>query len=152
MAKIAFVSNFFLVLFIFAVGCSTTTQKEGYYLESFDLSEINIGKDTKSSISAKCGEPSTSSIFSDKEIAERWYYISRVLTESPAGKKTISNQVICFTFDKQGILKGKEIFLGENAPKIFPKKTKEDGYKTTVWKDTLKNIGKFGQSDLNKTK
>jgi hypothetical protein len=75
-----------------------------------------------------------------------------MIEESAKGKRTLENRIVVIVFDSNGIVCGKEILLGENRIHINPHKTAENGYKTTILKEALSNIGKFGQGDLYKYK
>ncbi len=55
-----------------AAGCGATVNKRGYLPDPGKSQAIRVGVDTKSSLEANLGSPSTTSTFSDN----RWYYIS----------------------------------------------------------------------------
>jgi outer membrane protein assembly factor BamE (lipoprotein component of BamABCDE complex) len=120
-------------------------EHKGCYVQSFDLSKIKERVDTKKTIREKFGVPSTTSVFNKD--AEKWYYVHRVISESPAGKKKpVQHKSIFITFDKKGVVQGKGTISGENEVDICKETTKEQGYKTTFLKETFGNIGKFSQS------
>jgi outer membrane protein assembly factor BamE (lipoprotein component of BamABCDE complex) len=139
---------YFLIPSIFYVllcGCSNIIEQKGCFIQAFDLSEVKENVDTKETVENKYGMPSTTSIFQDD--SERWYYIYRVISDSPTkGKKSILHKSVIITFNKNGIVKKKEIISGENEMEICKEVTKEKGYKTTFLKESFRNIGKFSQS------
>lgn len=115
-------------------------------LQAFDLDEVEVGKDTKETVLKRFGQPSTTSIFSKGTMAERWYYTQRILSESPlGGKKPVMHHSLMIAFDAKGVVCDKASILGEQSVPVTSKTTKESGYKTTLLKETFRNIGRFGQ-------
>ncbi|MDR0632613.1 MAG: outer membrane protein assembly factor BamE [Holosporales bacterium] len=118
---------------------------KGCYVQSFDLLKVKEHVDTKETIREKFGIPSTTSVFNKG--VERWYYVHRIISESPArGRKSVLHQSIFITFDKRGVVQEKGTISGENEVDICKDVTKDAGYKTTFLRETFGNIGKFSQS------
>lgn len=113
---------------------------------SFDLTEIKIGKDTKTTILEKYGPPSTKSLFPGENGAERWYYTHRRLTETTLkGRHSALHQTIEFVFNRTGVVVQIKTISGEKEIRVQSKYTKEKGYKTSLFKELFGNIGKFDQ-------
>lgn len=130
-------------------SCTTSYENKGCYLQSFDLSNIKVGVDNCSTIHEKYGPPSTTAIF--KTNGQRWYYVHRLLSETPIiGKKPIIHKSIVITFDAKGVVNKIEEIYGEHNIKASKLKTAEDGYKTSFLKETFSNIGKFGSINMSK--
>jgi outer membrane protein assembly factor BamE (lipoprotein component of BamABCDE complex) len=130
-------------------GCTLSVSQQGSLLQSVDIQEIAIGVDTEQTIAERYGQPNVRSAFPDKSGVSRWYYIQRIVKETPLrGKVTHANISLVIAFNRQGIVVDKKLIKGEN--KLPPTKyvTKENGYKTTFIHDMFANIGKFGQSKI----
>lgn len=125
----------------------TSVQQQGQSLQAVDVSEIKPGVDTKASVVARYGRPSTISLFPGSAHTERWYYTHRILTESPVkGRKAIVHRSLVIVFDASGKVVRCDAIVGERSVPVKSKTTKEQGYETNFLKETFRNIGKFGQS------
>lgn len=127
-------------------GCMRVVSEHGYTVHSTALSDIHVGKDTKTSIEKRFGTPSTTSIFHTNQ-EESWYYIYRTVVETPfSGKRSLSHRSIMITFNSKGVVTECKQIEGEAAVAFLRNTTREKGYSTNIWKETFRNIGKFGQS------
>jgi outer membrane protein assembly factor BamE (lipoprotein component of BamABCDE complex) len=131
-------------------GCSVSIQHQGSMLRTFELEEIKIGQDSKDSIFERYGPPSVASVLPDKNNVTRWYYIHRIVADSPVrGKNTVQNMSLMVAFDALGKVIDRQFVFGESSIPISSKKTSEPGYKTSFLHEAFANIGRFGQSTPN---
>jgi outer membrane protein assembly factor BamE (lipoprotein component of BamABCDE complex) len=125
-------------------------QQQGSYLQTFDLADIKVGVDTKETIATRYGQPNVTSVFPDKNNIVRWYYVQRIVSESPVrGRRTSVNMSIMVAFNERGAVTDRKIISGETKLPITSKTTPEQGYNTTFIHETFANIGKFGQTQIS---
>jgi outer membrane protein assembly factor BamE (lipoprotein component of BamABCDE complex) len=125
--------------------------QQGSILKMISEENIKIGVDTKDSIMKRCGPPNIISALPDANGAIRWYYVQRIVSESPVrGQHGIMNASVMITFDPRGTVVDKQYIVGESKVPISSRKTKEPGYKTSFLHEAFANIGRFGQTKVDK--
>jgi outer membrane protein assembly factor BamE (lipoprotein component of BamABCDE complex) len=78
-------------------ACSPVTARQGFQVQDNQPRDIKVGADTKSTVLAKLGSPSTVSTFQPNV----WYYISQVAETYTYHKPKVSSRdVVVITFDK----------------------------------------------------
>jgi outer membrane protein assembly factor BamE (lipoprotein component of BamABCDE complex) len=84
-------------------GCTPVISQRGYLPDPANESAIKVGKDTKTTVQARLGYPSTQATFG----GNAWYYISstekRVAFFEP---RVISRSILALYFDKNGKVDG----------------------------------------------
>jgi outer membrane protein assembly factor BamE (lipoprotein component of BamABCDE complex) len=84
---------------VFAAGCTPVISQRGYLPDPVNEAAIKQDKDTKTTVQARLGYPSTQATFG----GDAWYYISS--TEKQVAffhPRVISRSILAVYFDKQG--------------------------------------------------
>jgi outer membrane protein assembly factor BamE (lipoprotein component of BamABCDE complex) len=92
-----------LALFLVGVvaSCSAVYRNHGYVPTEQDLAQVEVGKDTRETVSEKIGRPSTSGLLNDVG----WFYVqSRYKLVGPREPKEIDRQVLAVTFTEAGVV------------------------------------------------
>ncbi|HEX3674344.1 MAG TPA: outer membrane protein assembly factor BamE [Rhizomicrobium sp.] len=88
---------------ILLIGCTPVVSQRGYLADPVGEASIKVGTDTKTTIQARLGDPSTSATFN----GDTWYYISsterQVAFFDPI---VLKRAVMAITFDKDGKVAG----------------------------------------------
>ncbi|MDR1208633.1 MAG: hypothetical protein LBJ89_04765 [Holosporales bacterium] len=131
-------------------GCTVSMHQQGSILTKISKEDIKIGVDTKDSVMKRCGPPNITSVQPDANGIIRWYYIQRVVSESPVrGQHGAMNAGVMIAFDTRGIVVDKQLIAGESKVPFYSKKTREPGYKTSFLHEAFANIGRFGQAKVD---
>jgi len=84
---------------VLAAGCSPVITQRGYLQDQDAVSSIDVGKDTKTSIQKRLGDPSTEATFNE----DGWYYISSTEKQVAFFTPTVLNRsILAVYFDKEG--------------------------------------------------
>ncbi|MDR0631086.1 MAG: outer membrane protein assembly factor BamE [Holosporales bacterium] len=128
-------------------ACTVAVQQQGSVIKRITEEDIKPGVDTKESVQKRCGPPNAVSALPDAAGTIRWYYIHRIVSASPVrGQRGLMNAVVMIVFDKNGIVTDRQLFAGESKMPFTSKRTREPGFKSTLWHEAFANIGRFGQS------
>ena len=88
-------------------GCSQIIDTHGYAPTDGDLSEVEVGRDTRSTVEAIIGRPSATGLLDDRG----WYYVKSEFRQFGWREpKEISREVVAVSFDDQGIVENVERF------------------------------------------
>jgi outer membrane protein assembly factor BamE (lipoprotein component of BamABCDE complex) len=88
-----------LGLALICAACTPIENQRGYLPDPQVVQSISVGKDTKTSVSDRLGNPSTSATF-DNDV---WYYISSREEQMAFFSPVVqSRDVLAIEFDKQG--------------------------------------------------
>lgn len=88
-------------------ACTPIYQRNGYVPETADLDRIEVGKDTRETVAAIVGRPSTAGLLNDVG----WFYVqSKWRTIGPLAPVEMDRQVVAITFDKSGKVENVERF------------------------------------------
>ncbi len=88
-------------------ACAPIYQKHGYVPEDADLARIEVGVDTRDTVAAIVGRPSTSGLLNDVG----WFYVaSRWKTTGALPPVEEDRQVVAITFAKSGKVENVERF------------------------------------------
>ena len=92
------------------ISCTTNIKNHGYIPSKSDLETLEIGKDTKQSVSKKIGFPATAGL-------EGAYYYVRSTFNAPGFKSAqlIDRKVVVLSFDQRSKLKNIETFNVDNG-------------------------------------
>ncbi len=84
-------------------GCTPVISKRGYLPDPVAEASITVGKDTKTTIQQKLGDPSTRATFG----GEDWYYITSVQKKVAFfDADVIKRNILAVQFDKSGHVAG----------------------------------------------
>lgn len=128
-------------------GCATLYRNHGYVPDEQELETLVVGKDTRETIAAKVGRPSTSGLLNDTG----WYYVqSRWESRGALPPKEIDRQVVALTFGENGVLENVERF-GLERGQIVPlsRRVTESSVKGVgVLRQLFSNFGRFNAGSL----
>ncbi len=89
------------------VACSPVFQNHGYVPNEDDLSQIEVGKDTRETLAPLIGRPTAATLLNDTG----WYYVqSRWKHSGARPPKEIDRQVVAVTFTDEGVVENVERF------------------------------------------
>ena len=96
-----------LLAFATFVACSPVFSYHGYAPTDDELSEIEVGLDTRATVTSIIGKPGTSGILADSG----WYYVRSEFEHAPvAGPRELDRQVVAISFDEDGVVTNIERF------------------------------------------
>lgn len=95
------------LLFALTAACAAQYQSHGYIPNDEELALIEIGRDTRETVAATVGRPSTAGLLNDVG----WYYVqSRYRLVGGRAPEEIDRQVVAITFTAQGLVENVERF------------------------------------------
>lgn len=96
-----------LALCMAAAGCAATFRNHGYVPEESDLRALAVGVDTRETVEAAVGRPTTGGVLGD----DAWYYVrSRVRDFAWRAPETISRELVAVSFSEAGTVANIERF------------------------------------------
>ncbi len=100
------ITMFGLVLLL-AAGCSAVYRNHGYVPADTELALIEVGVDTRDTVAATVGRPSTSGLLNDVG----WYYVqSRWKHAGALPPREEERQIVAITFTEAGMVENVERF------------------------------------------
>jgi len=123
------------------IGCAATFSNHGYAPSPKDLSAIKVGTDTRASVEAAIGRPSSTGMLK----SGGWYYLSsRVKHYAYRKDQMIDRQLVAVTFRKDGRVKNIERFsLADGRVIALNRRVTESGIKgRTFLRQLLSSIGR----------
>lgn len=95
------------LMMVIIAACSPIYRNHGYVPNEDELSQIEVGKDTRETLAPLIGRPSAAALLND----EGWYYVqSRWKHSGARPPKEIDRQVVAITFDEEGVVENVERF------------------------------------------
>lgn len=100
------------LLAVAIAGCSPVYRNHGYIPSDEELSLIEVGKDTRDTVAATLGRPSSQGLLNDVG----WFYVqSRWKHYGALAPQEIDRQVVAITFTEDGVVQNVERFGLENG-------------------------------------
>lgn len=97
-------------------ACSTLTRNHGYVPTEADLATVEVGVDTRETVTEKVGRPSASGLLNDVG----WFYVqSRWEYRGAFEPREVDRQVVSITFSENGTVSNIERF-GLERGKVVP--------------------------------
>lgn len=128
---------------LLAAACSPLQHTQGYTPRAEELESIVVGADTRQTVQAKLGRPSTLGSFDD----DAWYYIS-IKTEQLAfyAPQVIDQTVVAIGFDETGAVSDVGRYGVEDGQVIdlVTRTTPTGGRRLTIIQQIFQNLGRFG--------
>jgi outer membrane protein assembly factor BamE (lipoprotein component of BamABCDE complex) len=88
-------------------ACSPIYSNHGYVPDAQELSQIQVGKDTRDTVRAKIGDPTTAGLMKPAE----WFYVQSWFKTVAAGpSRETKREVVAISFDKAGRVSNVERF------------------------------------------
>ncbi len=92
---------------VFLASCAAVYQNHGYVPTDEELALIEVGKDTRETVEATLGRPSSQGLLNDVG----WFYVqSRWKNFGAMQPKEIDRQVVSITFTEDGVVENIERF------------------------------------------
>lgn len=130
-----------------AAGCSATFSDHGYVPSDADLSLVIVGVDTKETVAALVGQPSSAGILADSG----YYYVSsRRRDFGVRQNEVIDREVVAISFDAAGRVANIERF-GLERGRIVPlsrRVTETNVRGTGFLRQLFGNLGNFNPADV----
>jgi outer membrane protein assembly factor BamE (lipoprotein component of BamABCDE complex) len=128
-------------------ACTPLYRNHGYLPTETELAAINVGTDTRESVTAAIGAPSVNGVLNDSG----FYYIeSRFRHLGPFAPQEIERQVLAISFDAAGVVTNIERFGLEDGRVItLSRRVTDDNVRdTTFIRQLLGNLGNFDPTAL----
>lgn len=125
-----------------AAGCTTLVQHHGYAPDDAELARISVGQDTRDTVAAAIGRPSSSGVLSDGG----WYYVgSRWERFGPRLPREVEREVVAISFDPAGRVSNIERFGLDDGEVVALSRRVTDSQidGTTLLQQLLRNVGRF---------
>jgi outer membrane protein assembly factor BamE (lipoprotein component of BamABCDE complex) len=142
-----FKSGLSAALIILLAACSPIMQKHGYLPEPQDVDRLIVGQDTRDSVAALIGRPSTSGLLNDVG----WFYVeSRWQQKGMSERVEVDRQVLAVTFNEAGTVENIERFGLEKGQLVALSRrvTKENIASAGILRRLFGNIGSIGAGNL----
>ena len=96
-----------LALVLGLAACSSTFRNHGYVPSESELSAVEVGRDTRDTLTEKVGRPAAGGVVSE----DVWYYVqSRIENYAYRAPDVIERQVLAVSFSSNGRVKNIERF------------------------------------------
>ena len=144
---LARLAGFALVLVTSLAACAAVYRNHGYVPAEEELALVEVGKDTRETVSQKIGRPSTSGVLNDTG----WFYVqSRYKLVGPREPKEIDRQVLAVTFTEAGVVENIARYGLEDGRVVeISRRVTEPNVKgLSVIQQILGNFGRLQAGDL----
>ncbi len=93
------------LVLVVLVACTTQFRNHGYVPPEDDLALLEVGRDTRETVAATIGRPSTAGLLNDVG----WFYVqSRYKLVGGMAPEEIDRQVVAITFTMEGVVENIE--------------------------------------------
>ena len=123
-------------------ACSATIRNHGYIPPEEALNAVIVGVDTRDSLEASIGKPSTSGVLRDSS----WFYIGSQVRHFAARKpEEINREVVAVRFDETGTVTNVERFgLERGQVVVLSRRVTETTIRdVTFIRQIIRNFGNF---------
>ena len=123
-----------------AAACTPVVRRHGYVPEDTPLSEIQPSVDSKSSVLARYGNPSTSGVFDQ----ETWYYVTNVREQlGYLRPESSARTIVAVRFDPTGTVSAVDTYSLDDARNVnlVDRTTPTRGRELSVLEQLLGNVG-----------
>ena len=131
-----------LTLVVGVAGCAPQFNNYGYVPPEEDLELIEVGSDTRESVTEKIGAPASSGVLN----SSGYYYVRmRTKTIGPLAPQEIDRQVVAISFSDGGVVQNVERF-GLERGRVVPlsrRVTSSPVSDNNFLRQLLGNIGRF---------
>lgn len=128
-------------------ACAAVYQNHGYVPSDEELALIEVGRDTRDTVSATLGRPSSEGLLNDVG----WFYVqSRWKHFGALPPAEIDRQVVSITFNEEGVVENVERFGLENGQAVaISRRVTDSNIKgISFLKQLLGNIGRLRADQL----
>ncbi len=131
-----------------AIGaCTPISRSHGFVAAKENPADVETGVDSKTSVLAKYGSPSTTSIFEEN----KWYYVSELQEQlGYLRPNTQSRSITSIRFSADGIVDDVNIYTMDdgNLVSLIGRETPTRGRELTVLEQLLGTVGRLPQGTL----
>ncbi len=134
-------------LICLAMACSPIYRNHGYAPTDAELSSVEVGRDTRETVTEAVGRPSANGVLGDG----RWYYVqSRYRQGGVRAPREIDRQVVVITFAEGGTVSNVERFgLEQGRVVALSRRVTETNIEgVTFIGQLLSNVGRVSAEDL----
>lgn len=127
---------------LLTAACAPTVNLQGNIVRASDLERVQVGQDTRASVAAQLGNPSTVSNFED----DVWYYVGQRTEQTAFFKpEIVERQIVAITFQPGGQVANVQTLTLEDGKVIafVERETPTAGQSITVLQQVIGNIGRF---------
>ncbi|WP_299075923.1 outer membrane protein assembly factor BamE [uncultured Ruegeria sp.] len=128
-------------------ACTPIFKNHGYVPPADELAEIQVGKDTRDSVTEAIGAPGASGVVQDSG----FYYVrSRVRHYGPKKPEVVSRELVAISFDQRGVVRNIERFGLEDGivipleRRVTDSNVQDKGF----LRQLLGNIGNFNPANV----
>ncbi|WP_120632985.1 outer membrane protein assembly factor BamE [Ruegeria sp. EL01] len=128
-------------------ACTPIFKNHGYVPPAEELAEIQVGKDTRDSVTEAIGAPGVSGVVQDSG----FYYVrSRVRHYGPKKPEVVSRELVAISFDQRGVVRNIERFGLEDGivipleRRVTDSNVQDKGF----LRQLLGNIGNFNPGNV----
>jgi outer membrane protein assembly factor BamE (lipoprotein component of BamABCDE complex) len=128
-------------------ACTPIIRNHGYVPADTELALVEVGVDSRETVTQKIGRPSTSGLLND----EGWYYVqSQYRTIGPREPKEVDRQVLVVTFNEAGTVENIAKFGLEdgNVVEISRRVTETNIKGITIIQQLLGSFGNIRAEDI----
>ena len=136
-----------VLILLFVAGCSSTFRNFGYVPSEVDLANVQVGRDTRETVTEKIGSPGTSGVVRE----DAWYYVqSRVENYAYQAPEVIERQVLAISFSSNGRVRNIERFGLEDGEVIaLNRRITDDNIQgVSFLRQLLGNLGRVDAGSL----
>lgn len=128
-------------------ACAPIYRNHGYVPAEEELALVEVGRDTRETVSEKIGRPSTSGLLND----DGWYYVqSRYRHFGPREPREIEREVLAITFNASGVVENIARFglADGKVVEISRRVTATNVKGLTLIEQLLGNFGRISAADI----
>lgn len=128
-------------------SCAAIERNHGYVPSEADLALIEVGRDTRSTVSQLVGRPTAQGLLNDTG----WYYVqSRFRHVGPREPKEVDRQVVAITFNQRGVVENVERFgLDDGKVVALSRRVTETNIRgISLIGQLLSNFGRISARDI----
>ncbi|SEM42505.1 Beta-barrel assembly machine subunit BamE [Loktanella fryxellensis] len=132
---------------VLAVACTPIVRNTGYVPTETDLAAITVGADTRETITAAVGPPTTTGVLGD----QAWFYVqSRFETRGAAAAVEVDRQVVAISFSAAGTVSNVERFTLEDGRIVTLSRrvTTDNSRDNTFLRQLLGSVGRVNAQDV----
>ena len=129
------------------VACTPIVRNFGYIPTDADLARITVGQDTRDTVAAAVGPPTTTGVLGE----DAYFYVqSRFETVGPRAPVEVDRQVLAITFDAGGTVSNIERFTLQdgNVIALSRRVTTDNVRDSTFLRQLLGSVGRVNTQDL----
>ena len=131
----------------FAVACTPIVRNFGYIPTDADLAALTVGQDTRETVTAAIGSPTTTGVLGE----EAYFYVqSRFETVGPRAPVEVDRQVLAISFNAAGTVSNIERFtLQDGRVVALSRRVTSDNVRdSTFLRQLLGSVGRVNTQDL----